>query len=437
MAKKKNSNIQYQEYEGPKLYPHQKAVVDEITHQRGTSKTVIVKAHRQAGKSFLCIGVLLYYAINHKATHNAMVSPTLNQSRQMFNELVNSIIDSGIIKKKNETLLELQLVNGSRIFFRSGEMKDGLRGYYVNGILILDEAAYLSDEVAQLVTPWVQVAKSPMLIVSTPKLKAGMFYNYYLMGKERQNNCVSIDWCDFDTSALLSKEQIETYRKILSPNQFKSDILGQFLDNDGMVFTNIDNCIGLPTNELNLYMGIDYGSGSGDDYTSITTFNNKGEMVDIEYFNNLGTFPQVERIAEKIKKYNSNLRYIKTEDNSIGKPLTDLLEKHLREQGMISAINKIHRHFTTNKNKAEMVALFQKGLELNEVKILNDSILKTQLSAYEATYNFKTNTITYNGAQGVHDDTVMSTLIAYSALKESETNAAYCIGSTRMNKRGY
>lgn len=424
-------------YIGAKLFPWQKAVTNEICDKIGTNKVVVVKAHRQAGKSYTCQGVLLHYALNYSGTISAMISPTLNQARNVFKELISAIWESKVVKRKNETLLEIELINGSRIFFRSAEMGEALRGYHISGVLILDEAAYLSDDIAQLVLPWRQVANAPMLIVSTPRLKTGLFFRYYNMGIERIDNTVTVDWNDYDTTELLSSEQIETYKKILTKNQFKSEILGEFLDMEGMVFTNIEPNIKNTTEYSKLFGGVDWGTGKGEDYTSLTFFNEKGEMVFIDYFNDLGTFAQVERLCNDILKFKNNIQLIQFEDNSIGSPLNDLMEKMLKERKEMNVLNKMQRYTTTNKGKSEMVAQVQTGLELNELKVLNDKLLVSQLTSYEATYNFKTGNVSYNGAQGTHDDLVMSSMIAYDSLCKNKINATYSIGGANLRRKNY
>lgn len=416
---------------GGSLYPWQKAVTDTICDKIGSDLTVCVSAHRQAGKSFTCEQILLHYALNYARTENAMVSPTLNQSRNIFREIVNATYESGVVKKKNETLLEIEFINNSRIFFRSAEMGDSLRGYHVNGILIIDEFSYMSDNIAQLVLPWRQVAKAPMLVVSTPRMRTGLFFKYYTLGKENTENFITIDWNDYDTSALLTQEQIEVYRKILPQNQFRSEILGQFLDTDGMVFTNIADCIGKTETCSKVYVGIDYGTGQGEDYTSISMFNENGEMLFLDYFNDLGTFAQIERIIIDLLKYEKNIAVIQGENNSIGQPLNDLLKKTLKDGGHMDLANKIKPFTTTNESKAKLVTQVQVGLERKEIKLLNDNQLIGQMGAYEAVYNFKTGKVSYNGAQGIHDDNVMSMMLAYDAYKNKKSSGVYSISYGR------
>lgn len=421
-------------YIGATLYPWQKAVTDEICGIPNENKVVVVKSHRQAGKSFLCVNILLYYGINKKRSTNAMISPTLNQSRALFKELVNAIIDSGVVKAKNETLLTIDLINGSTIFFKSSEQRDALRGYHINGILILDEAAYLSEDMLQLVLPWRNVSKANMLVVSTPFRKDGFFYRYYLLGVSKEKNTVSVDWSQFDTSALLNEEQKKVYKEILTKNQYLTEIEGEFIDGDGMVFSNILANVGSPQEGYRYYAGIDFGTGKEGDSTSISIFNEYGEMVYIHYFNDLGTFEQIDVLANDLIRYKDKIVSIYAENNSIGEPLTDVLKKTLREKGNGEMIGYIEEINTTNQLKVTMVSQVQIGLEQGKIKLLNDSRLLNELAAYAATYNSKTGSVSYNAPAGLHDDTVISTMLGYHAYKNATDYAQYKIGFVKNNR---
>lgn len=385
----------------------------------------------------MCIGILLHYAINQAHSISAMISPTLAQSRKVFKEIVNGIFNSGIISKKNETLLEIELINGSTIFFKSSEMGDGLRGFSINGILILDEAAYLTDDILELILPWRQVSNAPMLLVSTPKIRNGAFYSYWAQGIGDDENVKSIDWCDWDTSSMISEDMIRQYKKVMTKNQFRSEILGEWLDDDGMVFTNItENVMDYEvTASTSYYGGIDFGAGNTGDYTSLTIFNEKGEMVFLDYFNDLGTFQQVDRLINDLTPFLPKMKRIYAENNSIGSPFIDLIIKTAKEQRLTQLTNVLERWTTSNSSKQKLVTQFCAGLEHSEVKLLNDRILINQLSSYEATYNNKTQTISYNGAYGTNDDSVMSTMIAWYAYKNGNMSGIYAVGRASMTKR--
>lgn len=421
---------------GATLYPWQKAVTTEVCGIPNENKVVVVKSHRQCGKSFLCENILLYYAINKSRSTNGIVSPTLNQSRAIYKEIVNAVVDSGIIKAKNEMLLTIDLINGSSIFFKSAEQRDGLRGYHINGILILDEAAYLPDDILSLVLPWRSVAKANMVVVSTPRLKDGFFYRYFMQGMARENNTVSIDWNDYDTSELLNDEQKKVYQTVLPHNQYLTEIEGQFIEGDGMVFSHILEAVAEPGESTRLYAGIDWGSGKEGDYTSLTIFNEKGEMVFLDYFNDEGTLQQVGHIAGDLIRFEGQLAKVVCENNSIGNPLTDLLRTELTNRGY-GRIKALMEDFTTtNQEKVRLVAQLQVGLEQGKVKILKDSKLINELAAYQATYNSRTGNVSYNAPQGLHDDTVISTMLAYDAFK-SGSYAQYTIGFVHNKRISY
>lgn len=408
-------------------------MTDVVCDKLNSGIVCCVKAPRQRGKSYVCQGILLHYALNYARTKNALISPTMAQARKIYKELVDAVYASGVIRKKNETLLEIEFINGSSIFFKSAEIRDGLRGYTVTGCLILDEAAFLSPELLELVLPWRQVSNAPMLLVSTPKIRDGVFYNYYKEGLNNNGRVISIDWNDWDTSCLISPEMVEQYRRILTANQFRSEILGEWLDDDGMVFSFVnENTIpdGFSTYG-DVYIGIDFGAGNGGDYTAISAVNEKGQMCFLDFWNDLTTFQQVERLVNDITQFGWHIKSINAENNSIGSPLIDLIVKELNTQGQNVIASKIHRWVTTNKSKSELVQQMQVALEQGKVKLFDNKMLLAQFTAYEAEYNPKTQVITYNGAYGTHDDIVMSSMLAYNAYYTSQATGQYCIGFSR------
>lgn len=391
---------------------------------------MVVKAPRQRGKSYVSQGVLIHYALTYENTVSAIVEPTNAQARKVFRSIKNGLWETGLIKKANETFLEIEFTNNSRIMFKSAESGDNLRGYTISGCCILDEAAFLSPDILELVLPWLNVHNAPMLIVSTPKIRDGVFYNYYKEGLEGKNNIISIDWNDWDTSALISQDMVEQYRRILTKNQFKSEILGEWLDDEGMVFSYLrENAIPDEPRACakRVYIGLDFGSGNGGDFTAMAAFDDNGEMVFLDYFNDLSTFQQIERLTGDIMGFGKSVAYINAENNSIGKPMIDLIVQELNKQGKQIIASKIKRWTTTNTSKSELVKEMQVGLEQGEAKLFDNKMLMSQMSAYEAQYNPKTQVVSYNGAYGTHDDLVIATMLAWDAYKKQTTIGTYTI----------
>ena len=406
-------------YQGYNPFPHQLAVHRALNYGYRSGKVYVVKARRQVGKSILVEQELLRFAINFARTTNACVSPTLSQARKVFQDIIDCIGDSGVVKKKNETLLEIELINGSRIFFKSAEQRESLRGYTISGILCIDECAFISDDIFNTVIPWCNVHKAPILLTSTPKFKEGFYWSYWNLGLDPDNqNVQSFDFNDFDTSMLLSPDKLEEYRKILPSGQFRTEYLGEFLDADGIVFQGFKECVGFSDSYQKLYVGIDWGTGNGEDSTSISVLNERCEQVFYFNFNDKNTTAQIEFISEFLNRHKGVIKLVVPELNSIGTPMTELLRGKCPWY-------KIEGVTTTNTSKCDMVNALQVAFEQKKIKILDEERQLRELSMYEAQFNPKTKNITYNAPRGHHDDTVIALGLSLTAYNNSSKKGNY------------
>ena len=153
----------------------------------------------------------------------------------------------------------------------------------------MDEAAFISDEVFFETLAWVNVSQAPVVICSTPKHKTGFFFKYYMLGLGNETSIISYNWSEFDTSALLPPEKLAEYQRNLPASQFKTEFLGEFLDNEGGVFGDFTQIISnkrwTEFDEIgNCYFGIDWGTGQGQDETAIAIFNSNREMIGLYHF---------------------------------------------------------------------------------------------------------------------------------------------------------
>jgi hypothetical protein len=368
---------------------------------------------------------LLRFAITYNGTTSACVCPTLSQARKMFQDIIGCIFESGVVKKKNETLLEIDLINGSKIFFKSAEQKDSLRGYTISGILCVDECSFIDDDVFYgLLLAWTNVHKAPILLTSTPKFKQGFYWNYWNIGLDKDNeNVISIDFNDFDTSVLLSKEKLEEYRKMLPKGQFLTEYMGEFLDSQSIVFGEFKDCIRPYDGKeyRDLYIGIDWSSGVGADSTVISALNERSEQVFVLRFNNKRAAEQIDYIAQYLKPYMGKIRLIVAECNGVGQPLVDNLKLAL--DGKV----KIEEFTTTNTSKIRLINQLQVAFEQKQITILDDDKQTNELSIYEAKVNSK-GTVTYNAPTGCNDDTVMALMFALEARTIKGKKGTYSIG---------
>lgn len=421
---------------GFKPYSHQRAVINAFKGYLGTGQIVVAKSSRQKGKSFLIANLLLYYSINFHHTKNYCVSPTLKQAKAIFRTIMDAIDGSPIVRSSNGTDLEIVLINGSLISFKSAEQGEtALRGYTAS-FLCIDECSFIPDNIFYTILPWIDAKKAPMLLVSTPFIKEGFFWKYFNMGLNEENNIKTIDWCDIafkeDIDLILPPSKLEEYRKVLPANQFKSEYLGEWLDTDGQVFTGFKECLFNtsinPTDKL--YVGIDWANGTDNDDTVISIINQDGKQVALHYWNNLTPIQQIDKVYEIIKPIEKQIFLIQTELNSIGTPYTDMLKERLQSvtKSRVKGFN------TTNKSKADIVTKLQVAFEQKEITILDDDKQIRELAVYAAEYNAKTKNVSYNAPQGLHDDICIALMLSWDAYKNNTASGFYSLGYSSMRR---
>lgn len=391
----------------PPLYEWQQDVFADIKADEGKGLTYVVKAKRQAGKSILAIVALEYFAFKNEGSIGYLLEPTLSQSRRVFKQMVKSLggEESPVIKSSNATLLELELFNGSQVIFKSAEQKEALRGATVkNSILVIDEGAFVEDDIYFVLDPIVDATKSPVMIISTPLFLSGEFYERYKRGREGNKFVKSYDWSEYDTSALLDPEKLEYYRENMSPLKFRSEILGEFIEEGSYIFGDIGKCIDskAAANAVPVYAGIDWGGGDGGNSTVLTLISKDRVVRECLRWKDFDSVDLVDVIAEEITK--RGLKKVEVEKNSLGKVFYDMLKKKL-PAGMLKLF------ITTNDSKREIIEELIKAFQKGTITIPDDPTLKKQLQHY-AQEKTKTG-YTYNGADGVEDDYVMSLAFAY------------------------
>jgi hypothetical protein len=81
-----------------------------------------------------------------------------------------------------------------------------------------------------------------------------------------------VDWNNYDTSKYLPDETLEIYRQQMPRLAFQSEFLAEFIDGEGSVFASFkDKMTGYKLHpNIDTIMGVDWGTGTGSDYTVLT-----------------------------------------------------------------------------------------------------------------------------------------------------------------------
>ena len=379
-----------------------------LYHTYEKDKWLIIKAKRQCGKSICMEGLLIASSLKQDNSFSLFVSPVIQQARKVYQDVCN--IASELIKSANGSILEITFINGSVIKFGSSQQADSLRGFTIkkSGILIIDEAAFCSDDVFyQILVPTTNVYHSDIFIVSTPKFKRGFFYELWLKGLDTtQDKVISVDWNNYDTSKYLPTETLELYREQMPKLAFKSEFLAEFIDGEGTVFSDFKRCIqDLPfIDDAPTFIGIDWGGNTGNDNTAITVgqiINNKARITHLFSFNDKNANETIDYIVKLIKSLHTQDICVEVEKNSIGNIFYQLLYEAIPNYVSLSSFN------TTNKSKDRIIKQLINCFEKNIITIPNDQKLINELSMYQCVINSNGLPV-YNAPSGLNDDRVMS-----------------------------
>lgn len=398
------------------LYQHQKDLIRTVLEDK-EGKWFIVKSFRQlSGKTTALENLILIIALTRPGSVSLFVEPSNNQCSKVGSETYSAV--AHLDARFNGSSNILTFPNGSKIYFRSSEADTKtIRGYTIKngGILIVDEAGFVSDEYYNTLFPIIQKNKASMVLASTPDRMSGVFFEFYERGQKNDLKIVSINWSQY-LHNFYTEEELEFYRSIYSARRFRTEILGEFTVDGGSVFTNFDKCIGKPKDKKVHLISVDWGAG-GKDYTAVTFWNKDKEVIELKYFNDLTPGDQIQYLEKRIKE--DKPEHIIVESNSIGSVYYDMLKK---------SFPSIEKFSTSNSSKCDIVDRLQSGFEHQEIVIPDDEELLRELRGFEE-QTTKSGLRTYNCPQPLHDDLVMSLAIGYWRL--SKKRGQYSISVVR------
>ena len=288
----------------------------------GKEKYHIASIGRQFGKSMMGMNLALYWGFNDSPCKILWVSPVYSQANKVQKELMSAIAASGIVKSNNYSSSELELKNGSTIYFRSAERYDNIRGMTLD-YAIIDEAAFIKDDAwSEAIKPTLLVRGKKVLFISTPKGK-NWFYELFQYGQsDDYPNYKSYKGSSYDTP-FISMEEIDDAKRTVPELIFKQEYLAEFIDGGGEVFANIDQCTfpAYPKPQGKVFAGLDIGKQ--EDYTVLTLMDSKGRVVDIYRDNKNQWSVMIAEVVKRVRQFNASLM---VEVNGVGDPIFEQIK---------------------------------------------------------------------------------------------------------------
>lgn len=217
------------------VHPGQK----EVMHFKSRFKVIV--AGRRWGKSKLAAVTLVQAAASRAKSLVWYVAPTYGMCKSIMWPDLIEIIPKKWIKKSNETIQFIELVNGSRIELKGCDKPDSLRGVGLH-FLVIDEAQDIKKETwTTVLRPTLSDKQGGALIIGTPK-GFNWLYDVYQEGQKPVNRKNGL-WASWQfptmTSPFIPPEEIEAAKR----------------DMDEKVFNQEFNACHLPNTQVRLFDG--------------------------------------------------------------------------------------------------------------------------------------------------------------------------------------
>lgn len=368
---------------------------------------LVVKKCRQVGCSFAFAQILFYVAINRKKSTSIYVTTTNSAARKFFVDMAEFCKDSPLVNL-NASLLEMTFWNGSIIYFKSSESQLRSLSCKRGGILVVDECAFLKSDIWTSILPFTTVSKANTLIASTPWSKRGMYYTFYERARSGDSGYRLIDTKGYDLSWFISEEQKAEYRKILSPQAYRTEIEGEFMESTSGVFGDYQSVFCSPEDNEPVWCGLDFSVAVGGDDTVLTGFN-KSRQQCLLYTDNSTEDPvkRAEKLADIINQYPS-IKKVVCETNSMGSTFISIIKKRLKRPNIIEEFT------TTNTNKKDIIENLVALIGKKEITLLDDPKLDYEFGIFNLV-ELKNGNYTYAAdtkVQNSYDDIVMATAFA-------------------------
>ncbi len=199
---------------------------------RTQEQQLILLCSRQSGKSTVSSLIALHEALYRAPALVLLLAPALRQAQELYRKVRESFNALGRpVPITEESALRMELANGSRIICLPGKAPT-IRGFSGVALLIVDEAAWVPDDVYQAIRPMLAVSDGRILLLSTPWGKRGFFFEEWSNGEGWERVRITAYDCP-----RISAEWLECERRSLPSHVFDSEYMCVFGDTQDSVFS--------------------------------------------------------------------------------------------------------------------------------------------------------------------------------------------------------
>ncbi|MHC1602262.1 MAG: phage terminase large subunit family protein [Methermicoccaceae archaeon] len=373
-------------------YPYQRAILED------SSRRLVVKAGRQVGKST---------AVALKALHTSLfpsktvliVSPSQRQSTEILRKVRGFASHAGIPTER-DTATELELPNRSRIVSLPAS-EHTIRGYCAH-MLIVDEAAFVPDELLDAIRPMLAATNGTLVLLSTPFGK-GSYFERAWHDPSFSHHDIPATQCPHISESFLASE-----KEHMPSNTYQQEYLAQFVDAQASVFPHslVLGAVAEPSPaEGRLFCGVDLAKHV--DWTVFCVLKAVGGVLYVVHVEAHQKEPYP-LVAQRLKALHEEWGFSKVvvDASGVGDAVVDMLRW--------DALLPLEPFVFTQQSKSNLVESLKVALEKGTLKLSQNRNLLSELTAFQ--YEVASTSIRY-GTQSEHDDHVIALALAVWAAR--------------------
>ena len=199
---------------------------------RRDARRMVLNCTRQWGKSTITAAKAVARAQERVGSLTLVVSPSARQSGEFLRKAAGFVRRMGIRPRGDgDNEISLLFPNGSRLVGLPGT-EATVRGFSAVSLMLIDEAARVSDEMYKAVRPMLAVGDGDLWLMSTPFGKRGFFWEEWTNGGAQwERMAVPATECPRILPGFLDEE-----RASLGDRWFRQEYLCEFLEADDVFF---------------------------------------------------------------------------------------------------------------------------------------------------------------------------------------------------------
>ncbi len=197
----------------------------------GRHQQAILNCSRQSGKSTTAAVLGLHEALYRPGSLTLLVSPSLRQSSELFRKLVE-LRDAlpWTVPLIEDNRLSMRVQGGGRVVSLPGSERT-IRGHSAVTLLIEDEASRIEDALHYSVMPMLAVTRGRQLLMSTPWVKRGVFYDIWHGKGNWHRERVTVH-----DVPRIAPEWVAEQKRNMPDMWFRCEYECEFIDSEGSVF---------------------------------------------------------------------------------------------------------------------------------------------------------------------------------------------------------